>query len=183
VNKTTTPSQLDLVYLAAIIDGEGCIAFMRRTDYRPEHRLEVRYDVKIAMTCRDTIVEIHKIISEIVGDDLVKIFLEKRKIPRRRPLWRCEVSSKKGVCELLKAVEPYMRTKKLEAQLCLRYLERALPHKRYNADEYDRRLAELATALRSGCGEARTEARAILSQVIPSQAAHGSSKDEVEQKV
>lgn len=183
MNKTTTPSQLDLVYLAAIIDGEGCIAFMRRTDYRPEHRLEVRYDVKIAMTCRETIVDMHRTISEIVGEDLVKVFLEKRKIPRRRPLWRCEVSSKQGVYGLLKAVEPYMRTKKLEAQLCLRYLERALPHKRYNADDYDRRLAELATALRSGCGEARTEARAILSQVIPSQAAPGSSQDEVEQKV
>lgn len=119
MNKTTTPSQLDLVYLAAIIDGEGCIAFMRRTDYRPEHRLEVRYDVKIAMTCRETIVDMHKTISEIVGEDLVKVFLEKRKIPRRRPLWRCEVSSKQGVYGLLKAVEPYMRTKKLKAQLCL----------------------------------------------------------------
>jgi hypothetical protein len=163
----------ELTRLAHMIDGEGCIAFMRRTDYRPEHRLEVRYDVKIAMTCERTIRLLGETIAHIVGDDLVKVFEERRRVRRRRPLWRVEVSSKRGVYDLLSAVLPYMFTKELEARLCLRYLERALPHKRYHADDYDRRLAEAATALRNGCGEARAEGEALLGQVIPSQAARG----------
>ncbi len=152
---------------------------MRRTDYAPKHRLEVRYDVKLAMADKLAIEIAYEIIANIVGDDQVKMYEEKRKIRRRRPLWRCEVSSKDAVYRVLSAIEPHMRAgKKLEAQLCLRYLERARHHVRYRADDYDRRLADVATGLRNGCGEARIEGRELLDQVIPSQAAEGSSSAE-----
>lgn len=174
MNQTTTSrmtTDLEIAWLAGLLDGEGCIAFMRRTDYVPLNRgLEVRYDVKLAMACEDTIRRAYGMIADLIGEDLVKVFEERRRIARRRPLWRCEVSSKRGVHDLLATVRPYLFTKRLEADLCLRYLERSLPHRRYSADNYDRRLAELATGLRNGCGEARLEAEKLLEQVIPSQA-------------
>ena len=164
-------SELNKAWLAGLIDGEGCIAFMRRTDYVPKHRMEVRYDVKIAMACRETVECCYDLIADIVGEDLVKeVYEERRKVKRRRPLYRCEVSSKEGVYLLLTALLPYLRTKKIEARLCINYLNRARHYKRYRATDFDRRLAELATGIRNGCGEARAEAEELLSQVIPSQA-------------
>ena len=163
-------SELDMAWLAGLLDGEGCIAFMRRTDYT-KHRLEVRYDVKLAMACKETVGIAYEIMVDLVGDDAVKEpYEEKRKIRRRRPLWRTEVSSKDGVYRLLSALEPFLRTKRTEALLCLQYLDRARHHVRYKATDYDRSLAECATALRNGCGEARLKAKELLEQVIPSQA-------------
>lgn len=177
------PTDLEIVYLAAMIDGEGCIAFARRSDYDHVHRLEVRYDIKIAMTCEKTINYLRDILSDIAGDDLVK----KTDFPRKDGLrfqWRVNVSSKEGVHRVLTACLPYMVTKNLEARLCLNYLSRARHFIRYKATDYDRRLAEIATALRHGSGEARLEGERILSeQVIPSQATLGfdeSSKGRVE---
>lgn len=163
-------SELDKAWLAGLIDGEACIAFMRRTDYRPKHRLEVRYDVKIAMACKETVVFCYELIAEIVGEDNVKCYEERRTVKRRRPLWRCEVSSKQASYDLLTTVLPYLRTKRIEAALCINYLDRARHHKRYRATDFDRHLAEVATGLRNGCGEARAEGERLLSQVIPSQA-------------
>lgn len=163
----------DIIYLAAMIDGEGCIAFMRRTDYQPLHRLEVRYDIKIAMTCEKTIDYLRETLADLAGDDLVK----KTDFPRKDGLryqWRVVVASKLGVYRVLTACLPYMVTKNLEARLCLDYLSRAKEQIRYKATDYDRRLAELATALRHGCGEARLEAEGLLKQVIPSEAVQGS---------
>ena len=162
-------TERDKACLAGLVDGEGCIAFMRRTDYN-QHRLEVRYDVKIAMACYETIQCCFIMIGDIVGEDAVKCYEERRKVARRRPLWRCEVSSKQAVFDLLTAILPYMRTKKLEAQLCLNYLSRARHQIRYRATDFDRCLAEAATGLRNGYGEARVEAITLLNQVIPSQA-------------
>jgi hypothetical protein len=126
------------------------------------------------MACKETIMTAYEMMSDIVEHDAVQFFVEKRKEPRRRPLWRCEVYSRRGFYQVLKAVFPYLRTKRLEARICMRFLERAMPHKRYEASTYDVRLAETATALRNGRGEARLEALELLEQVIPSQAIQGS---------
>ena len=74
------PSNTDIAWLAGILDGEGCIAFARRTDYN-KHRLEVRYDVKLAMACRKTVETAYEIIAELVGDDCVnEPYEERRKV-------------------------------------------------------------------------------------------------------
>ena len=164
--------ETDLAWLAGIVDGEGCIAFHRRNDCG-KHRHVVRCDVKIAMADKATILRVGALLAEIVGGDRVVVFEERRKVARARPLWRVEVNSKGASQALLKTVLPYLFTKKLEAELCLGYLERALTERKYRTDERDRRLAELATGLRHGSGEARVEAMAALGQVIPYQASDG----------
>lgn len=170
-----------LAQLARLVDDEGCVAFLRRTDYETQfkHRLEVRCDIKIAMTCERTIRFFAEVVTGIIGDDqIVRVFLEKRRVPRRRPLWRLEVNAKRAVLEVLTAIRPYILTKDAEVDLALDYLRRASPVTRYRATDRDRRLATLATALRNGCGEARAEALALLGQVIPYQAATGSAQAE-----
>lgn len=167
-------NQLDIAWLAGLLDGEGCIAFARRSDYNPHRLLQLRYDVKLAMADRATIERAYEIIIQLVDADFVtEPFEERRRIARRRPLWRLEIASKLGFYGLLSQLEPYLFTKQLEARLCLRYLSRALQSKHYQPTPYDRRLAEVATALRHGCGEARLEAQELLEQVIPSQALDG----------
>jgi hypothetical protein len=170
-------TNLQIAWLAGLLDGEGCIAFAKRSDYNPHRLLEVRYDVKVAMACETTIRVVHELLVDIVGEDLVSDpHEERRRVKRRRPLWRVEVSSKRGVYDLLRTLEPLLVTKRLEAQLTLRYLERALQSKHYQPTAFDRRLAELATALRHGCGEARLEANELLEQVIPSEAVQGPAR-------
>lgn len=166
----------NIIWLAGLLDGEGCIAFARRSDYNPHRLLELRYDVKLAMTCPMTIRHAYAIMVGISGEDVVtEPHEEKRRTKRALPLWRTEVGSKQGVYDLLTVLEPFLVTKKLEARLCLRYLERALQSKHYRPTPFDRQLAELATALRGkGRGEARLEAQELLKQVIPSQAVQGS---------
>lgn len=173
-------TDIHIAQLATLIDGEGCLAFLRRTDYETQykHRLEVRCDLKIAMTCERTIRHFAATVRELVEDEAVRVFMEKRRVPRRRPLWRLEVSSKQAMLDLLTAVRPYLITKDAEADLCLDYLRRAVLHKHYHATNRDRRAATLATALRNGCGEARVEAQALLEQVIPYQATEGSAQAE-----
>lgn len=170
--------EITLAWLAGLVDGEGCIAFARRSDYNPHRLLQLRYDVKVAMACEMTIRRVYEIAVDIVGDDLVTApFEERRKNRRDRPLWRTEIGSKRGVYDFLTTLEPYLLTKHLEARLTLSYLERALLSKHYRPTEFDRRLAELATALRHGSGEARLEAEELLEQVIPSQAVQGPSRE------
>lgn len=170
----TTVKETETAWLAGIVDGEGCIAFLRRTDYvsrdGTNRLLEVRCDVKIAMADEDTINFVGQLIAEIVGEDNVRVFCEQRKIARTRPLWRVEVNSKGGTQTLLKALLPYLVTKRIEALLVLDYLSRSVDSKKYKATDRDRLLAHLATGLRHGSGEARAEALIVLSQVIPSQA-------------
>lgn len=162
-------------YFAGLWDGEGCIYFARRKDYKPSPRM-VRHDLKLAMADRSTIEAFFDFAVEIVGDaKTVKLFEEKRKIRRRRPLWRVEICAKQSVYQVLFAMVPFMRTKRLEAELCLNYLSRSLlvGKHHYKVTPFDVRLADLATAMRNGCGEARAEAQELLSQVIPSQAVPG----------
>lgn len=171
----------NIIWLAGLLDGEGCIAFARRSDYNPHRLLELRYDVKLAMACEMTIRHAYTIMVEIAGEDVVtEPHEEKRREKRVLPLWRTEVGSKQGVYSLLVTLEPFLVTKKLEAQLTLRYLERALQSKHYRPMPFDRQLADLATALRGkGRGEARLEAQELLKQVIPSQALGGRRASDV----
>src|SRR3972149_170294 len=168
-------TEVEIAWLAGLLDGEGCVWFARRKEYRSATGLcEIRASIKLAMACEATVKRAAGMFSIIVGEDLVRCFEEKRREKRRRPLWRTEVYSRRGTYEVLRVVEPYLFTKLTEAKLCLRFLERALPHRRYKTESYDCRLAEAATGLRNGRGGARLEAYELLEQVIPSQAVQGS---------
>lgn len=182
-----TPSQYDIAWFAGLFDGEGCLFFAERTDnhavrisrksgkprkYGPY--LQVRCSIKIAMAHKETIVCVGQLISEIVGKS-VRVFEERRNIKRRRPLWRTELNDRVGMLTLLTALHPFLRTKKLEADLAIDYLARVNrePSRWRHVTERDVTLARLATRLRHGCGEAPAEAEKLLSEVIPSLATEG----------
>lgn len=174
----------DIIWLAGIIDGEGCIFLMRRTDYvhreSGKHRkggltrLEIRTALRVCMAHHPTIDRVAGHFWDLVSDPTkVKLQLENRNTNRVRRLKNAIVSNRETVRQILLAVEPFLFTKKMEAQLALLHLDRAHGHVRYRATDYDVMLAELATDLRHGRGEAR--AQEFLRQVIPSQAAAGQS--------
>lgn len=166
------------IALAWLIEGEGCIAFLRRWDYKPNPFM-VRCDIKIAMADRGIIEEAYETICQLVGDDDgVGFYEERRKIRRRLPLWRVEVNSKSGSLAVLEAIEPFMSRrgmKWMQVQLALNYLRRAASQRWYRQTAADARLADIATDLRHYRGEAYIEAVRILGldMVIPSQAPVG----------
>jgi len=177
----------DIAWLAGLIDGEGCLYLAVRSDntatrvsrrtgetvqYGPY--FQVRCDFKLAMADRETIVTAAGMIAEILGTtDGVLFREERRKVVRARPLWRVELSSKGAINTLLRTIRPFVRTKAIEADLCLDYLSHLLITPWHKATLRDLELARLATELRHGSGEARAQAIVILSQVTPSQAAEG----------
>lgn len=175
----------DIAWLAGIIDGEGCLFFANRKDYvhRPSGanrkgltRVEIRCDIRVCMSHHPTTERVTAIFRDLV-DHPESVFhnLESRHKSRVRPLKNVVVSRRSAVHQILKAVSPFLFTKKMEASLCLMFLERARSDGRshYRATEYDAMLAEFATELRHGRGEARVQE--FLDQVIPSQAASGQS--------
>lgn len=174
----------DIVWLAGITDGEGCIFLQRRTDYvhRPSGanrkgrltRIEIRCALRICMAHHPSVDRIAGIMLDLVSDPTkVHLQLESRHKSRIRPLKNAVVTNRDTVREVMQVIEPFLFTKKMEAQLMLLYANRAKGHVRYRATDYDSMLAELATDLRHGRGEAR--AQEFLRQVIPSQVASGRS--------
>lgn len=167
-----TLTEIELAWLAGIVDGEGCLFFAVRKDY-PTHRA-IRCDIRVCMAHHDTINRVADMFTTILGsDDSVGLYTETREVARERPLRDCTVHGRRSVLRVLQVMLPYLYTKRLEAELAISYLLKSAQHTRYRTTELDRAMAEAATELRHGRGEAR--AQELLCQVIPSQAASGQS--------
>lgn len=168
----TKLTELELAWLGGLFDGEGCLFLAVRTDY-PTHR-SIRCDIRVGMAHHDTIDRVADMLTAILGsDDSVGLATEKRVIKRERPLRNATVHGRRSVLRVLEVLRPYLFTKALEADLALSYLKKSAHHTRYCATDLDRAMAEAATELRNGRGEARAKELLLLDQVIPSQAASG----------
>ena len=168
MNQTTVKVR-DLAWLAGLFDGEGCLFFARRKDYRGTNT-EIRCDIRICMSHHATIDRGGELLPAVAGDDAVAVYTEQRRDgkKRERPLRDATIHARKAVLYILLKLRPYLLTKALEADLAIEYLRRASQAKRYKSTERDRLLADAASGLRHGRGEAR--AQQLLRQVIPSQA-------------
>jgi hypothetical protein len=198
VNQTTvTLLNTEIAWLAGLLDGEGCFYLASRNDKYATRNLrrtgeevtygpyaQIRCDIKLAMSCRETVTYAASLMVTIVGDDdAVSLFEEFRKVPRARPLWRAELHRQECVLKLLTTLRPYLVTKALEADLSidclLRRFDASRERRNYkHADERDLLFTRLAKGLRNGCGEARAQALALLGQVTPSEAAEGNGSAE-----
>lgn len=107
-------SEVDVAYVAGLIDGDGCIRFQSRKKGRRRRQPEV----SVSNNCLDVL----KWLEERFGG---RIYCERRRGRRLSYSWR--VFRKDEVRRLLVKVLPYLKVRRRQAELVLYYLENDLP--------------------------------------------------------
>ncbi len=163
----------DIAWLAGLLDGEGCIGLWAQTS-KPNSLLA---RVEIGMSDKATVDHAAKIILEFTGYKVPQsVRYNKLSALTKRPQWFFYAVKKEPTRDLLRALIPYLVTKRLEALLTLSVLERSTHIRAYRATELDLAAARLVKRLKRDCGEARVEAEQFLNQVIPNQVAEGTAQ-------
>lgn len=173
-------------WLAALLDGEGCVYMGIST--RKHTTVRVDCWLMVGMTHQPTIEFAAEILRKISGDPCRVSFKPSKSKDRRgynkRDQWRVSTSSKQGTLNALRALMPFLYTKQLETRLAIRFLERALTSKHYTATKVDHVVVDVVKRLKGGCGEAPAEAMILLGdEVIPNQATQaldGTSRNRVD---
>jgi hypothetical protein len=160
-------TELDIAWLAGLLDGEG--SFVLFKDKRANRGINTH--VTVNMTDKDTVEEAGAILRYLSGDRV--LVREKRPLSgfSRRLQHVVDVSSKNGCLRVLLAIEPYLRTKRLQALLIIDILRREVDVRKYRCTELDYAMMHMTKRLKhEDGGEARAEAVQLLGQVTPSQA-------------
>ena len=116
-NPKRQPTELELAYIAGIIDGEGCISVFesqweaKRNTYERERDTRYRYKVIVKMVDPDAI----NLLMDVFGGS---ICMQQPKARARFPQFAWTVSEKRAAA-CLKLCLPYLRIKKHRAELLL----------------------------------------------------------------
>lgn len=97
------PSDLDVAYLAGLIDGEGCLAIRNRVRWKS-------ISVEVVGTDRVPLDWAQATFGGVVGK-----LHEKR--PNRRQPWHWRITATEPAAELARIVRPYLKVKQAEATL------------------------------------------------------------------
>ena len=161
-------TETDIAYAAGILDGEG--SFVVFKDKRANHGLNVH--ISMNMVDRRTVEHVAVTLRDLSGDK-VNVRLKTPVSGFSRRLQYCiDVSSKNGCLKTLEAIKPYLVTKRVQAELIINILQRAVQERKYTCTSLDFAMFDLVKRLkREGSDEARVEALKLLDQVTPSQAA------------
>lgn len=113
INKT------DISWAAGLIDGEGCIFIMKRSpSLAPRTKTSSFYvGVKVSMGDLKTVLELHRVFR--VGSLHLNIKHKKNKNWSKYHVWLCQQRDCEGV---LNKIFPYVRTKKKEIIIALKFL-------------------------------------------------------------
>lgn len=105
----------ELFYLAGIFDGEGCISVTKGQDHKS---INPHYSVVVALGLT------HEYIPQLLrfhfGGSVYKM---KPKYLGCKPAWKWQISSSNAL-SFLKIIAPYLRLKRAEAELAIRFQER-----------------------------------------------------------
>lgn len=112
----------DLAYAAGIIDGEGCLYIYEKKPGRHSRTPEYQMGVNVSMTDVDTIKWLWQ---KWNGNLSARIKKE-----NWRPQLQWRVASKLGL-KFLKDVYPYLKVKKREAMICIRFQEDLIEKQKY----------------------------------------------------
>jgi hypothetical protein len=172
---------IDTVWLAGLLDGEGCFHFARST--RPHTKRFINAWIFVGMTHEETVERAGEIMRKLSGDPCR---VQPKGVAKRRSKkaqWRVGTTSKMGTLRLAKALIPYLVTKRVESLLMIRYLERAVKSGKHQSSNYDFALADMSQLIKkSGCRETYVAALALLDadgdMVILNEAAEGKGSAE-----
>jgi len=164
--------EIDIAWLAGIVDGEGCFHFAAR-----KSKLTfIDCWLQVGMCHKETVDRVARLMSTLSEYKVCARFRRPYADPHgyaRRDQWIAAVYQKRAMLRITRALLPYLVTKQLEARLVISFLERSISSGKYKATVLDRAMAEVAQKLKLGRGEAPAEANQLLGEVIPNQATVG----------
>jgi len=158
---------------AGIVDGEGSIGvYVSKTVQRTRRKaryesVHVVYQFTIANTNTLLIEEVHNIVSAILGKmtpvTAIQVVADKRPERTNSRIGYCvNVKDHKGIIKILSALEPYLISKKSQAQVMLKLLRNHQWHTKYTKMEMDvieilKKMKKHNTVLRDGNAELNRE--------------------------
>lgn len=110
--------ETDIAYIAGIIDGEGCITVSICSPYLKHKEVSQVYApiIRVAMTDKNIIYWLQNITGE--GN----IYFIKSRNYRHKDIWDWRLSTGNGA-RLLKQIKPYLKVKRLQAELFIELAE------------------------------------------------------------
>lgn len=143
-------NELDLAYLAGVFDGEGCISFsLRERASAKAQSPNLQTIVAVQMSDRSTVELFHVRWPGVFGK------VSRARFPAHwKTQWRWVLMAD-DIVPFLDEIRPYLRLKRPQAELALRYYAEAEPRVRFRkvseAESVRRRsVAEQMVALNSG---------------------------------
>lgn len=106
-------TDVDLAYIAGLMDGEAYIGIKKAKAYRCQDRVTPSYHARIGIRMVDEAAI--RFIAETLGG---WYYREKRAIPNRQALWTYQVTDRKAET-ILRALLPYLRVKRASADAVL----------------------------------------------------------------
>jgi hypothetical protein len=102
------PKLNDIIYTAGFVDGEGCLTTSHACNFR--------------VTVSNTNISSIKWLKSKFGGCINNQHLPKN--PKWTESWKWVLTTKSGVLRFLKLVYPYLKIKKAEAKIIIKYLEK-----------------------------------------------------------
>lgn len=111
----------DAVWLAAMLDGEGCISarFIWNKKYPDMPRVGLR--ISIGNTCNDLQDEVEAVVERITGTH--RKSYNQAVDSKRKPIRNLHITSSEDIFKVLTAVLPHLIAKKTQAELVLSWIE------------------------------------------------------------
>lgn len=162
------PFDIELAWLAGIIDGEGCFSVKRGRGAGRSHQLWL----VLCNTSEAMILRVVRILDALgVKHSNVRKVWKGEKATRWQ-FW-LDVTRKHDLLRATEAVLPHLTAKKTEAEIAAWFLRRACAVNQYRASQLDRVMLDSMSAIKRNGGEAPADIAELIREVIPSQAVAG----------
>lgn len=170
------PSVSDIAWLAGIIDGEGCFTvkspIRRLSGARKGSNTSYQVWIVLCNTSKTMVDRAARILTEagVHYQPIRKVWKGKR--ATRWQYW-LHVARKDDVLRATELLLPHLTAKTLEAEIVAWFYRRACMDKQHKATPLEKAMLDCMSGIKRCGGEAPAEIRAMLREVIPSQAVLG----------
>ena len=119
-NQQPKTNETDVAWLAGFIDGEGCVDF-QKASHKGLRNPRWIPRIRICNTDFATLIEVVNILRGMEQAH----WIDKRqpRNPFHKPSWNLAIQGMKRLPPFIRAVLPYLRTKKTQAETMLRWIE------------------------------------------------------------
>lgn len=166
----------NIAWLAGIVDGEGCFTvkrpIKRKSGKRSGDSTSYQLWMVLCNTSKPMIDRVSMILSEngVQHQPIRRVW--KGKKATRWQFW-IHVARKRDLLRLTEILLPHLTAKRDEAEIVFWYLTRACQKTVYRTSAVEAAVLDSMAVIKRNGGEAPSEVKAMLREVIPSQAESG----------
>lgn len=135
-----TVSETDAAYVAGLIDGEGCFCITRKKPTGRKHSPSYEAHLVVAMSNASVLAWLKDLLG---GWDQFHV----RKLPSGKQMYRWQAKSEDSV-RIAKLLLPYLKVKRKQAELFIRFREQLSSYKLTKQGEYTKRISDEEIAAR-----------------------------------